>query len=812
VEAVLIFARRHPTSVAAFALVAALAGGYLVSRISFDADILRLLPQRSPTVRSFEQFLRRFGSLDHLYLVFEASEGIGDHVDLVDAYVDALRKASEIESVDAQLFEPGKDWSYLTDRVLFLLGPDGAREALMRLQPPRLDQELEHARDLLSIPSPQVKGLVQQDPVGLLTFLRDRMSREKGMLAFDPTQEGYVSQDGRSRLVVVKPRGAPFDTDFCKQLFRRLSEIERDARDGASAIDPDASRVTIRAAGAYRVSLEAEQLIRREGIVNSVGSMVLLLLFVFALFRTPWMVLYGIVPLTLAALLTLGIAGQIQGSLSPATSGSAGMLFGLGIDGVVMLYLRYLEERNQSRPPEEATRRMSGTAVSVVLAQGTTAATFGALLLVDFPTLQDLGLLVGVGILLCCMFTLLVLPVLLSWRSSAESGRMMTSSWLGRFVTARAAAILAVGGVATIMLGVAAFRLRLDASITRLQAQTPGAELEREVAAKFSLPQDVLLVLNDHDRIDPLLDTDARLTRALAAHMPSVAASGITFMLPSSGDQNAVATVLADSRVTGDRVRGEVELAAARAGFRPGVFAPFVDRLPRLLDPAERITFDGLVAHGLDSIVSRFVVRAGDRYESVTYLYPRGQVDIAQLDRLVHDVDPSLRLTGLPVINHELGQRFPQEFLRGLAIGTVAVAVLIYLVFCTVRHTLLAMVPTAVGFVWSAGLLALARVELDLFSLFAAVTFVGVAVDYGIYILYRYVFEPPRDIGRVLTHTGAAITIACVTALIGFGSLVNSSYAPLRTFGIVSLVTLTCCLLASVVFLPALVLRTSRWL
>src|SRR5262249_13871704 len=146
--------------------------------------------------------------------------------------------------------------------------------------------------------------------------------------------------------------------------------------------------------GAYRVSLEAEQLIRREGIVNSVGSMVFLLLFVFALFRTPWMILYGSVPLALAAVLTLGIAGLVQGSLSPATSGSAGMLFGLGIDGVVMLYLRYLENRNQGQSPEDATRRMSGTAVSVVLAQVTTAATFGALLLIDFPTLQDLGVLV----------------------------------------------------------------------------------------------------------------------------------------------------------------------------------------------------------------------------------------------------------------------------------------------------------------------------------------------------------------------------------------------------------------------------------
>ena len=61
------------------------------------------------------------------------------------------------------------------------------------------------------------------------------------------------------------------------------------------------------------------------------------------------------------------------------------MLFGLGIDGVILLYLRYLEERREGASADQAIRRMSGTASSVVLAQATTAATFLALLFIDFP-------------------------------------------------------------------------------------------------------------------------------------------------------------------------------------------------------------------------------------------------------------------------------------------------------------------------------------------------------------------------------------------------------------------------------------------
>jgi uncharacterized protein len=814
VESVLVFARRHAAFVFGAAIVAAISGILLVSRISFDANILRLLPRRSPSVRDFQLFLRTFGSLDHLYVVFRSDGAVGDHGELVDRYVAALRHAPEIESIDAQLFEPGKDWSYLADRELYLLGADGAAAALARFRSPQLDGEIAHARDLLSMPSAQIKALVQQDPLGLLTLLRDRLGREKGFVSFDPTQEGYVSSDGHSRLVVVKPKGPPFDTDFCKALFKRLSAAEATARQEAAAEDPDAGAVEIQAAGAYRISLETEQLIRREGIVNAIASLLLLLLVVFAVFRTPWVMVYGCAPLALAAVLTLGINGLVQGSLSPATSGSAGMLFGLGIDGVVLLYLRYLEERRTGASTDDAVRRMGGTASSVVLAQMTTAATFFALLFIDFPPLQDLGSLVGLGILLCCGLTLLLLPALLPRQTDARptrGGRGLTAAWLGRFVTRAAGPIVWVSAIATVAFAAASTQLHLDTSIDRLQAQTRGAVLEREVADRFSLPRDILLVLNEHEDIEPLLEADARLERALAAEAPSVAASGIGFLLPPAREQARVAQLIHAAAATSREAQGAIQAAAARTGFRPDTFAPFLERVPRLLDPGERISYDGLMTHGLESIVSRFIVRREGRYQTVTYLYPRQAVDIDILRRIVHDVDPRLRLTGLPVVNHDLRRQFFAQFLKGIAIGTAAVAVLIYMVFRTVRHTLLALLPTAAGFVWSAGALALLRVELDLFSLFAAVTFIGIAVDYGIYVLYRYVFEPSNGMGDVMTKTGAAIIIACATALVGFGTLINSSYGPLHVFGIVSIVTLTCCLTASVVSLPALVLVMERW-
>ena len=106
--------------------------------------------------------------------------------------------------------------------------------------------------------------------------------------------------------------------------------------------------------------------------------------------------------------------------------------------------------------------------------------------------------------------------------------------------------------------------------------------------------------------------------------------------------------------------------------------------------------------------------------------------------RSIVQQDPSQVLTGLPAVNAELAQRFLPQFLRGLLVGTVAVILMVALAFRSWKLSTLALLPTAIGLVWTAGLLGLARVELDLFAVFTVVTFVGIGVDYGIHLVHHY--------------------------------------------------------------------------
>ncbi len=148
------------------------------------------------------------------------------------------------------------------------------------------------------------------------------------------------------------------------------------------------------------------------------------------------------------------------------------------------------------------------------------------------------------------------------------------------------------------------------------------------------------------------------------------------------------------------------------------------------------------------------------------------------------------------------------QFLKGLGIGTALVVLLVIGAFRDWRLSGYALLPTAVGLTWAAGALALAGVELDLFAVFAVVTFVGIGVDYGIHLVHRY--HERGDAVHTTAELAPVILSAAGITLGGYGTLIWSSYPPLRSIGIVSAASTVALAVASVLLLPALLMSEPR--
>ena len=799
--------RRRPIVLAiVIASVALSAEG--ARRLSFDADVLSLLPRDNRVINAFRTFLSRFGSLDQLYVVFTAPEGrsVSDYADEVRAWTAALRDAPEIARVDAGVVDRARDFGWLADHELLLLRGRPLEEALRRLSAGGMPAAVAARRDLLTVPSEDVAQLVRQDPAGLFDLLRDALAGAQSAVTIGVSADGYLAKDGRSRLLIARPKRPPYDAAFSRALGARLQQIAASTRAATAAAarenhdEEPLPPLDVDFAGGHRIAVETEAVVKRESIGNTVGSLALILPLLLIVFRSLWLVTVGSLPSLLSLVVVAGALGFAGAKLSAAATGAAAMMFGLGVDGVVLLYVAHrLAVAEDANVP--IARAVGGPSSSMLLGMWTTAATFYGLVFVDFPSLQQLGRLLGHSMAACGVLTLIMVPALLPRRAPRRAVVLLMPRFAETIVRRRRL-LLACSLIATLALGVAATRIRINPTLDRLRSTTPAAQLETKIGPTFGLPSDVAVVLAEGGDLDALLQTNERLADRLASEIPGLAFQPPSRVLPSTASQAGTAGAVERAHLSVDAVRASLERARVAGDFTPGAFDPFAARLPRLLDVRARLTYDGYVEHGLGDIIGRFVARDGPRWTLATYVFPNAADQLARVQSIVEGVDPSQTLTGLTLVNRELARSFVPQFLKGLAIGTIIVVALVVAAFRDVRLSAYALLPTAIGLIWAAGALAIARVELDLFAVFAVVTFVGIGVDYGVHLVHRY--QERGDATRATAELAPVILVAAAITMLGYGTLVTSSYPPLQSMGVVSVVSTIALAAASVFTLPAL--------
>jgi uncharacterized protein len=807
-ERLVIWAHRRRRFVLAGAALLVAVAALGLPRLTFDPDVLGLLPRRGTAVPAFREYLQHFGTLDDLYIVFSTAEGhdIRDDAEAIDAWVDALRAAPELTRVDSGQIDGSRDWGWLADRQLLLFDSIRLPQALARLQPGGMPAALASTRELLSLPSADITALVREDPLGLSDLLRAQLGGSRSALQIGTSPDGYLTADGRQRLIIARPKRPPFDADFSRALFARLDAIAAE-RAGALTADDGEPRppVQVTFAGGHRIALEAEAVVKRESLVNGLGSLALILPLLFITFRSAWLVFVGALPSSVSLLVVLGLLGFSGATLSAAATGASAMLFGLGVDGVVLLYVTHRLALAEGRSPDEAIRSLAGPSASMLLGMWTTAATFLGLVVVDFPSLEQLGLLIGLSMIVCGVLTLVMVPASLSSRAPQRRVRALRLPRLAVFVQKRRRAVLVVAALVTVLSGYFATMLRVNPTLERLRSVTPGASELEKVTNAFALPEGVLVVLAKGRDLQALLEANETLMDRLRARVPSLVVQAPSALLPSERTQRERLDAIVKAVPAPGAVRAALEQSGVEAGFRPQSFAGFAARLDRMLDGSQRLTREGFEAHGLGDVMDRLIVPANDGWLLATYAFPASTGESDSLRAVVDAIGGGQVVTGLPLVNEEMSASFLPQFVRGLGVGSAIVVALILVTFRDWRLALLTLVPTAIGLLWAAGILGLVGFELDLFSVFAVVTFVGIGVDYGVHLVHRYCER--ADAVDATAALAPVILVAGAITLLGYGTLIGSSYPPLQSIGVVSAVSVVTLVAASVFVLPALLAR-----
>jgi uncharacterized protein len=184
----------------------------------------------------------------------------------------------------------------------------------------------------------------------------------------------------------------------------------------------------------------------------------------------------------------------------------------------------------------------------------------------------------------------------------------------------------------------------------------------------------------------------------------------------------------------------------------------------------------------------------------------------------VRRIDPEVSGLALNHVAH--GRMIVQGFRRAAAIAAVGILVILLIDFRSLRDALLALLPTVLGWGWMLGTMVLIDLRFDVANIVALPLVLGVGIAYGVHLMHRVregdarpgqsaPSQRPR-IDDAIRGTGGAIAVAALTTAVGFAALMPTEYGGMKSLGLVMVIGITACLVATVLVLPAVLLIVRR--
>ncbi|NWF56586.1 MAG: MMPL family transporter [Syntrophaceae bacterium] len=817
------------------ALFLAVLSGYLTTRLHFQSDVLNLLPEKSPRTQALVKFLQEFGSGDSLFVVLDRKSGreVEPLIPFAQALADRLMATGEFSEIIGRMEPGGKEElsrAFLR-MALFYLSEEDLKSLESRLSDRGIEDQIRLLKTRLA--SMFTPPLAAYDPLELFPLFQKNLPFPPSLADSEDT-DFLISSDRRMILLIAKPKGAAPDVGYDEILVRKIKEAEtaarRDFARGLGVSSPalqDDLRLGL--TGGYIHALEDSRIIKKELVRNFSLSLAGVLALILLAFRSSKLFVYALFPLLVSPLLTLGLFSPFLGRLNESTGAFSAIILGLSIDFLLLLYCRYLEEKNAGPQVSDALGKTLRTVGPGIFTGAiTTTAAYYALFVSDFRGVKDLGLLTGTGILVSMACALFLFPALVAWREAkgpASAGRkIFPTSWglerLSSLSLKFPLPLFLLCGVFTLLSIVWAFRVELSNDPRKLRpAHHPSLALEAQVQEKMGEGLETLVLLAQTRTPEEALEIhDAwaqAIQKGMSSGLPISRFETLSSFVPPLSRQkrnlNWMETRGKES-FDPDRVENRVREALLKEGLRADTFGPGLRALREMLSQRNPLTWQEAEASPLKKIGARFLKPVGESCLSVAYVHLQpGFWDHPQamnfLDILQKSYLPSL-ISSTKLVQIELEELMTQESWKIFILALVAVCLLLYFDFRSWVLCLLSILPVVLASIWTLGIMGVLGFHLNFMNLIVFTMVLGIGVDYGVHVLHRGIRSAPGELEQDLQKVNRGVVLSALTTLAGFGSLVFSAFPGLQSMGAVALMGVGFSLFFALTVLPVLL---NKW-
>ena len=814
---------------------------YYVRDIPIRSSYLDLLPRNDPLIEKYRAKEEELTATDYAAILLSLTsppagmeEGKARLRTAADRLIQILEEDPKIVRASYRL---GEEIDYPPELLLFQkLTPEdletlqgAAREVLETLAglpalPGRLDERLAQLGEApSSVPSDPQEFLPLAEEVislgetalqvlGELPSLREPLNRAARVIAKiesspTPTRRTggteLFSQDGTKLVLQVWPDQPSYaGLTYCQEVTRIL-------RGAIARADLAALGVEAELTGAYVVITEGNAVIRGDmNFTTWVSSAGVLVLLAFT-FASAFLTLVALLPLLVSALLTVAWAKFAVGGFNLVTTFLPALVLGLGIDFSIHLLARYVEERQAGRSVgralDIAIHRKGEASLSAAL---TTAAVFLALLVSRSRAMEEMGVIMAVGIVVAYLAAMLLTPSLIAL--SYVAARRRFREWMPLRAEAvakayrnlqhqrRAVVALTLGLTLALSYQVSQveFKFTSQQLAPHTRAMDVAQEIMNELPGEVSFGDQFVFFVEDPARlkdVEEKLSHNPLVTRvdSLRHLLPQELLRGKASVQDIPADQLAAALEALDAGLARwDELThnlGELAPALSTLEFsslldgRLDVAARATQLLHRLAALHQAMTALD-VGHCREliqgeradlAVIEDFLARVKTLPDEPGLLRELVQVLPGQLKGVYYSsksgafllraqmspelysgrnlqefVDWARRLGveffGFPEVQARLEAYMKRDFALSTAIAAVLIAALVWTSFGSLRGALLAIAPLVIGYLWMLAGMRLLGIAFNFTNIVISPLLIGIGVDSAIHVLHRIGEERAR--------------------------------------------------------------------
>ncbi len=634
-----------------------------------------------------------------------------------------------------------------------------------------------------------LKSLLPRDPTGEMLQIIDQMSR----IARPQMQEGvWVSADGERTLLVAQTGAAGSDTDAQELALGAIRDafaaacLEFPAADTTASEEEEAQscQVRINLSGPPVFAVAARSKIQHAAVRLSIASSALVVALLLAVYRSPRVLVLGLLPVATGALTGIAVVALGFGAVHGLTLGFGITLIGESVDYSIYFFTQSAIGASSGASPLSWQRRQWP-----IVRLGMLASVFGfaSLLPSGFPGLAQLGAYSVGGLIAAAAVTRFVLPELLPgdiairditpWGSRLEHLLRPVRRMSGAALWGMA---LAAAGIAALMLyqqrDTLWNRELSSLSPIPLSDQRYDAKLRGDLGQASALD---LVVISGPD-LESVLRGAERASRKLEPLIDEKVIGGFdspASYLPSLATQGARRGSLPEHSI----LRGNLAEATAGLAIRSDQLAPFLDdvesaRRGALLTPQD------LRGTSLAAGFGALILHQRDRWNALLPLHAADaaapNIDLARVKQALAGAGSGdTQLLDLKSESDALYRSYLHEAIRMSLAGLAAIVALLWVMLRSPARAARVLAPLVLVVLCVAATLSLCGRQLTILHLVGMLLIVAVGSNYALF------FDAPRHADGNDALTLASLSIANVSTVIGFGLLSFSGVPVLEDLG-----------------------------